>query len=81
VGPPTGYSKEWLALKERGGMDLAFPNLPHWIESTGVRLSHTHAILTYLADRHDLTGRTLQSAGERSWPWNRCATGSIISWT
>jgi glutathione S-transferase len=74
VGPPPAYDKsEWLDVKS--SMDLDIPNLPYYIDESGVRLTQMHAILVYLADKHALNGRSstdiarmvMISEGLRDW--------------
>ena len=57
VGPPPNYEKtEWNSAKTTLG--LTCPNLPYWIEPSGLRLTQSHAILMHIAERTVLAGET-----------------------
>jgi len=52
---PNFVRSEWLDVKFTKGLD--FPNLPYYIEGS-VKLTQTHAIMRYIARKHDLLGKT-----------------------
>ena len=59
VGGPPDYDRaEWLSVKDTLGM--AVPNLPYWIEPSGLRLSQQRAILLHIAEVTGLAGETAQ---------------------
>jgi glutathione S-transferase len=52
----SGYSRhEWLDVKETLG--LPFPNLP-WLKDGDLMLTHSVAIMRYIARKHSLLGAT-----------------------
>ncbi|CAK4672132.1 hypothetical protein LEN26_017312 [Aphanomyces euteiches] len=55
-GEPGNWDKsEWLSVKFTLGME--FPNLPYYIDED-IKLTESNAILSYIASKHDLIGRT-----------------------
>jgi len=52
---PNWDRSEWLDVKFSKGLD--FPNLPYYIDGD-VKLTQTHAIMRYIARKHDLLGKT-----------------------
>ena len=62
VGPPPAYDKsDWLLVKDHLG--LSAPNLPYWIEPGGLRLTQSHAITLYLAQKHGVDGESAAVRG------------------
>jgi len=55
-GPAPDYDKScWFDHKFSFGLD--FPNLPYFIDGD-IKLTQTHAIMRYIARKHDLCGKT-----------------------
>ena len=57
-GDGPEYSRhEWLEVKEKLG--LPFPNLP-WLKDGDVKLTHSVAILRYIAAKHSMLGSSAE---------------------
>jgi len=64
TGSAPNWSKDvWFSTKFNLGLD--FPNLPYYIDGD-VKITQSLAVLDYVAEKHNLNGKTLKEQGENS---------------
>jgi glutathione S-transferase len=51
-----GYKKNWFVRKPALQEYMAFPNLPYFMDTNGVYLTQSNAILKYIGRKYDLIG-------------------------